>query len=149
MAILWEPVPLVKLGSEACCLTLTHPLGQELIAVCVLSISADHAPSLLAQPPHNAKNADSGPLICLLIRVIAIWLNSIILVEWANFTKVTARKACLRDTEQVLCNQEGCDQGSCATPPSTTVHQDSLILLSALSTLFNHFLGHVCHPEII
>ena len=89
VAILWQPIPLIKLCSEACSLTFTHPLGKELIAVGILSISAYHAPSLLTEPPHDTKDADTSPLIFGLIGVITIWLNSSTLTKRASFTKVT------------------------------------------------------------
>ena len=75
--------------------------------------------------------------------------NSKFGIKRALFVRIDAREARLWDTEQVLCYQESCNKGAGSPPTCTAMHKDSLVLIYILATLFDHFLRHVCHSQIV
>ena len=88
MEVRWHGVKLVKLLAEASSLALPHPLAQELVAVSVLSISADRAPPLLSEASYYGEKAYASPtffrfqfrsgFLFLLFNIKAIWLISLV-----------------------------------------------------------------------
>ena len=129
--------------SEACSLSVLHPLSEELVTVGILRVIADHAPPLFSQAPYHSKYADSRPtavrwllefkLICVscitrarsiaacsYFCVVSIWLYT--RINESTFTYWWARPERLWNVEQVLCYQECRNQSACSTAPSTTVH---------------------------
>ena len=57
--VAWHAISTIKKFSQLLSLALFDPLDKELVAVCVLSVSADHAPSLLSQSAYYGENADA------------------------------------------------------------------------------------------
>ena len=57
--VAWHAISTIKKFSQLLSLALFDPLDQELIAVCVLSVSADHTPSLLSQSAYYGEYADA------------------------------------------------------------------------------------------